>query len=85
MEFEAVRVEPFRAVADTESVDHHLINFHKKVLRFYLYKNDFVRDLMENKAHRDHFFGEISSYLLFSAKKSSRPLKQMVTAVMIIS
>ncbi|WP_213989653.1 hypothetical protein [Sodalis sp. dw_96] len=52
---ESIKSEPMRVMADPEPDGGDLINFHKTILKFYLYKNDYVRELIENKAHREHF------------------------------
>jgi hypothetical protein len=60
-----IKPEPMCVLAEPDAIDKGTINFHKRILRFYLYNNKFVHDLLLNKAHREHFLMRFNRTFFF--------------------
>ncbi len=62
---ESIESEPLSPVEIESRHNYEKIEFHKKVLRFYLYKNDYVRNLIAGTANHEHFLYKLNKSLFF--------------------
>lgn len=57
--------EPRKIVSNSLEPEEGGIDFYKRILRFYLYKNEYVRDMIKNNALREDFLGRFHRSFFF--------------------
>lgn len=62
---ELIKCEPARMLSEPPSVSDGTVDFHKKVLRFYLYRNRYVKDILNGKARNDEFLDRFHRSFFF--------------------
>ncbi|WP_413732754.1 hypothetical protein [Sodalis sp. RH20] len=62
---EIIQCEAAPTLSKKPDIDNSTIDFYKRVIRFYLYKNDYVRDIINQNIQHENFIGRFHRSFFF--------------------